>query len=72
VQNEHEQQGHTRLLYTREHLRRLGVTQSNSSLLRWEADDRWPARVRLSDRSVAWLKHEVDAHIAALADKRGK
>ncbi|HEY9090638.1 helix-turn-helix transcriptional regulator [Parasphingorhabdus sp.] len=61
----------TRVLYTREHLYRLGVTQSASTLLRLEAKNRWPKRIRISDHSVAWLKSEVDSHIAELAASRG-
>lgn len=61
----------SRILYTREHLHRLGVTQSNSTLLRLEAKGRWPRRIRIGDHSVAWIKSEVDAHIAHLAASRG-
>lgn len=55
--------GIRRRFYTREHLHRLGVTQSNSTLLRLEESGRWPKRVRISGHSVAWLKDEVDAHL---------
>lgn len=62
--------GVRRRFYTREHLRRLGVTQSASTLLRLEAAGRWPKRVRIGDHSVAWIKDEVDTHLDALAAER--
>ncbi|MXP09637.1 helix-turn-helix transcriptional regulator [Pseudoblastomonas halimionae] len=62
--------GVRRRFYTREHLHRLGVTQSPSTLLRLEAGGRWPKRVRIGDHSVAWLKDEVDAHLDKLAAER--
>lgn len=64
--------GVRRRLYTREHLQRLGVTQSASTLRRMEAAGRWPKRVRIADHSVAWLKEEVDAHLDSLAANRGE
>lgn len=69
-QNDERAQG--RVLYTRVDLRRLGIRISNSTLLRLEAAGKWPKRVRIGDHSVAWLRDEVDAHIAALADQRGQ
>ena len=62
--------GVRRRFYTREHLHRLGVTQSPSTLLRLEAVGRWPKRVRIGDHSVVWLKDEVDAHLDMLAADR--
>lgn len=65
-----ERRVHGRVLYTRADLRRLGVRISKSTLLRLEAAGRWPKRVRLGCHSVAWIREEVDAHIAKLADER--
>lgn len=62
--------GVRRRFYTREHLWKLGVTQSPSTLLRLEAAGRWPKRVRIGDHSVAWIKDEVDAHLDMLAEER--
>jgi prophage regulatory protein len=59
-----------RLLYSREHLARIGVPQSNSTLLRWEAAGKFPKRVRIGDQSVAWLAAEIHAHLDALAEAR--
>jgi predicted DNA-binding transcriptional regulator AlpA len=69
--DEKEARAQARVLYTRVDLRRLGVSISNSTLLRLEAAGKWPKRVRIGDHSVAWLRTEVDAHIAELADQRG-
>lgn len=66
-----EDRAEARVLYTRVDLRRLGVSISNSTLLRLEAAGKWPKRVHIGDHSVAWLRDEVDAHIAQLADQRG-
>lgn len=59
-----------RRLYSREHLARLGFTQSNNCLLKAEAEGRFPKRIYLSSQSVAWIRAEVDAHIEALAAAR--
>lgn len=59
-----------RQLYSREHLARLGFSQSNNTLLKLEAQGRFPKRIYLSSQSVAWLRSEVDAHIEALAAAR--
>lgn len=56
-----------KILLTREDLPRLGITLSPSTLLRLEAHGQFPKRVRLGDRSVAWLAHEVFAHVESLA-----
>nr|WP_255713992.1 AlpA family phage regulatory protein [Pelagibacterium xiamenense] len=52
-----------KILYTRADLRRLGITFSNSTLLRQEAAGRFPRRVYLSPGSVAWVGAEIHAHI---------
>lgn len=61
-----------RRLYTRVHLARLGFTQCNNTLLKLEAEGRFPKRIRISGQSVAWLAAEIDAHIEALAAAREK
>ncbi len=60
-----------RLLYGREHLPRLGLNLSNSTMLRLEAAGRFPRRVRIGAHSVAWLASEIHDHIAKLAAERG-
>lgn len=59
-----------RRLYIREHLPRLGFYQCNNTLLKMEAEGKFPKRVRISGQSVAWLASEIDAHIEALAAAR--
>jgi prophage regulatory protein len=60
-----------RLLYSREHLPRLGINLSNSTMLRLEASGQFPKRVRIGVHSVAWLASEIHEHIAKLAAERG-
>lgn len=59
-----------RILLNRSDLRRLGVSVSNSSLLRWEHAGRFPRRIRMAGTSVAWLKSEVEAWISERAVER--
>lgn len=60
-----------RLLYNREHLPRLGINLSNSTMLRLEAAGQFPKRVRIGAHSVAWLASEIHEHIVKLAAERG-
>lgn len=59
-----------KILLTRKDLVRLGVNLSNSTMLRLEAEEKFPKRVRLGVHSVAWLAAEIHAHIATLAAAR--
>ena len=59
-----------RLLYSPEHLPRLGITFSPTSLRRLEAEGRFPKRVRVGVRSIAWLASEIHEHINKLAAER--
>lgn len=59
-----------RLLYTRKHLLRLGISLSNSSLLRIEAAGKFPKRIRIGAHSVAWIAAEIHDHIDQLAKQR--
>lgn len=63
---------HTESLLTRRALRYRGIRVANTTLLRWEANGRFPRRVRLGGTSVAWLKSEVDAWIEARAEERSR
>ena len=60
-----------RLLYSREHLPRIGLNLSPSTLLRLEAAGQFPKRVRIGAHSVAWLASEIHDHIVKLAAERG-
>jgi prophage regulatory protein len=70
--SEDEERAQGRVLYTLVDLRRLGILISKSTILRLEAAGKFPKRVRIGAHSVAWLRDEVDAHIAKLADQRGQ
>lgn len=59
-----------KVLLSRNDLKALGITVSNSSLLRWEQLDRFPRRIRMAGTTVAWLKAEVDNWLDARAEER--
>lgn len=59
-----------RIILNRSDLKRLGITVSNSSLLRWEHAGRFPRRIRMAGTSVAWLKSEVEAWPSERATER--
>ncbi|MBB6125171.1 helix-turn-helix transcriptional regulator [Sphingobium subterraneum] len=61
-----------RLFFTTDDLTRLGLPYANTTRLRWEAEGKFPKRVRLGGRSVAYLADEIDAYIAQLAASRGE
>lgn len=65
-----KQVAESRLLYGREHLPRLGINLSPSTLLRLEATGKFPKRIRIGVHSVAWLASEIHGHIEALAADR--
>jgi prophage regulatory protein len=65
-----EKPSNPRLLYAREHLPRLGITLSNSTMLRLEEAGKFPKRIRLGAHSVAWLASEIHGHIDTLAAER--
>ena len=69
---EHAAIGESQLLYTRADLKLLGIVVSNSSLLRWEAANRFPRRIRMAGSSVAWIAAEVAAWLAARAEERSR
>jgi prophage regulatory protein len=71
MENQSEQAMGGRLLYSREHLPRLGLNLSNSTMLRLEAAGQFPKRIRIGAHSVAWLASEIHEHIAKLAADRG-
>lgn len=59
-------------LATRADLKRLGITVSNSTLLRWEQRGRFPRRIRMAGTSVAWLLSEIEDWLAERADERAR
>lgn len=61
-----------RLLYVPDDLPRLGLSYANTTRLRWEAEGKFPKRVRLGGHSIAYIADEIDAYIARLAAARGE
>ena len=59
-----------RALLNRDDLQSLGIKVSNTTLLRWEADGRFPRRVRLAHTSVAWLAAEIEEWLQSCAEAR--
>lgn len=59
-------------LATRADLKRMGITLSNTTLLRLEARGRFPRRVRIGGTSVAWLMSELNDWLSERADERAR
>lgn len=62
----------SKVLLSRADLKALGITVSDTTLLRWEYDKRFPRRVRLAGTSVAWIAAEVHAWLAERAEERSR
>lgn len=62
----------SRAIYRENDLRRQGIVESNSTLLRWEACGHFPRRIRLGLRAKAWVASEIDAFLADRAASRGE
>lgn len=58
------------VLLRRADLRRMGIEYSNVHLLRLEARNRFPRRVRLSPAKIAWIEREVLDWLANRAAER--
>lgn len=59
-----------KMLATREDLKRMGINVSNTTKLRWEAQGRFPRRIRMGGTTVAWLMSEIEDWLAERADER--
>jgi predicted DNA-binding transcriptional regulator AlpA len=55
---------------TREDLKARGIHWSNKHLLQMEKAGRFPQRMYLSEKTVAWIADEIDAFQAAKASGR--
>lgn len=66
----HKTQRLSRKVLSRGDLRRLGIWQSNSTLLRHEATGRFPRRARFSGSTVFWDHDEIMAWIEARKAER--
>lgn len=67
---EMESRSETTQLLTRSDIRKLGITLSNTQLLRLEAKQRFPRRIYLTPARVVWYAHEITAWIEARAAER--
>lgn len=59
-------------LATRADLKRMGITVSNTTLLRLEARGRFPRRLRIGGTTVAWFLSEIEDWLAERADERAR
>lgn len=57
-------------LMTRQDLRGIGISLSNTQLLRLEGKKRFPRRIYLTPARVVWYRHEIIAWIGARAAER--
>ncbi len=57
-------------ILTKALLKERGVTFCNYYLLQLEKKGRFPQRIRLGERKVGWLEHEIEAWIAGRAAER--
>ena len=63
---------HLRTLATRADLKRMGITVSNTTLLRWEARGRFPRRARPGGTTVAWFMSEIQDWLTERAEERAR
>lgn len=47
-------------LATRDDLKRMGIKVSRTTILRWEAQGRFPRRIRMGGTTVAWFMSEIE------------
>jgi predicted DNA-binding transcriptional regulator AlpA len=59
-------------LATRDDLKRMGINVSNTSLLRWEKQGRFPRRIRMAGTSVAWFVSDLEDWLAERAEERAR
>lgn len=59
-------------LATRADLKRMGITLSNTTLLRLEARGRFPRRLRIGGTTVAWLMSEIEDWLKERAEERAR
>lgn len=59
-------------LATRDDLKRMGINVSNTSLLRWEKQGRFPRRIRMAGTTVAWFVSDLEDWLADRAAERAR
>ena len=57
-------------LATRDDLKRMGINVSNTSLLRWEKQGRFPRRIRMAGTTVAWFVSDLENWLADRSAER--
>ncbi len=57
-------------LMTRDDLKSLGINYANSTLIEHEKKGKFPKRITLSDRKVAWVRSEIDQWFRQKMDER--
>lgn len=58
------------IFLTRADLKQLGITISNSTLLRREAKGEFPKRTYLTQKTVIWNRAEIDEFLLSLFENR--
>lgn len=59
-------------LATRDDLKRMGIKVSNTTKLRWEAQGRFPRRIRMGGTTVAWFMSEIEDWLSERDAERGR
>ncbi|NVK13320.1 MAG: AlpA family phage regulatory protein [Rhodobacteraceae bacterium] len=59
-------------LATRDDLKRMGIKVSNTTKLRWEAQGRFPRRIRMGGTTVAWFMSEIEDWLAERDAERAR
>ncbi|WP_299374945.1 AlpA family phage regulatory protein [uncultured Tateyamaria sp.] len=62
----------SKMLATRDDLKRMGIKVSNVTLLRWEARGRFPRRIRMAGTTVAWFLSEIEDWLKERAKERAR
>jgi prophage regulatory protein len=47
-----------------------GITYTRQHLYRLEAAGKFPKRVKLGDRAIAWVESEIDEHLEKIVAER--
>lgn len=59
-------------LATRADLKRMGISVSNQTLLRWESRGRFPRRIKMGGTTCAWLVSELDQWCKDRSEERSR
>lgn len=59
-------------LATRDDLKRMGIAVSNTTLLRWEKQGRFPRRLKCGGTTCLWSVAELSAWLEERAEERSR